>query len=124
MQLYEQIEKSFFEHFERYGVSIEEDEDMFKFESPEPSVILSFLKQFFIKYLQDEVERLEKTVQKDPYELEIIPEEDKGKITDVMLRNGVKMLKNQDGKEFRWGYNQAISDQITYITNQIKELEV
>lgn len=92
---------------------------------PKDEIVIPYsaFKQSFIKYLQSEVERLEKTVQKDPYELEVILEEDKGKITDVMLRNCVKMLKNQDGKEFRWGYNQAISDQITHIKSQIKELQ-
>lgn len=29
--------------FERYGISISEDEDTFRFESPEPSVILTFI---------------------------------------------------------------------------------
>lgn len=92
---YEQIEKSFFEHFERYGVSMDEDEDTFKFESPEPSVILSFLKQSFIKYLKDEVERL--NLIKDYY---------MSSKMDVGIHNVAFLI-----------------DQITHITNQIKELE-
>lgn len=98
---FKQIEKSFFEHFARYGVSIDEDEDMFKFESPEPSVILSFLKQSFIKYLQSEVERLEKSKKEKPSD-------------KAYVYTGIEVDR----------YNQAISDQITHITNQIKGLEV
>lgn len=109
---FKQIEKSFFEHFARYGVSIDEDEDMFKFESPEPSVILSFLKQSFIKYLKDECERLE-GLTKTGSNGEGLP-----------FENSPDIYGNQRVEAYKKGYNQAISDQITHITNQIKGLEV
>lgn len=92
---YEQIEKSFFEHFARYGVSIDEDEDMFKFESPEPSVILSFLKQSFIKYLSGEVEAC----------------------------NQYKTFYNPVGDEFNKGKHKAMDDIVERLQAQIKELE-
>mgnify|MGYP006057505713 CR=1 FL=1 len=110
---YEQIEKSFLEHFERYGVSMDEDEDTFKFESPEPSVILSFLKQSFIKYLQSEVERLEKskkTLKNNHPELE-----------EAGMNCECSKCMMDFGKND--GFNQAISDQITHLQAQIKELE-
>lgn len=65
--------------------------------------VKSFLKQSFIKYLQSEVERLEKSKK------EILP------------------YKEGETSYSQWlvaeGYNLAISDQITHITNQLKELE-
>ena len=66
--------------------------------------IKSFLKQSFIKYLQSEVERLEKS-KKDEFNPDVdghIPFAKTMRIT---------------------GYNQAISDHITHLQAQIKELE-
>lgn len=104
MQLYEQIEKSFLEHFERYGVSMDEDEDTFKFESPEPSVILSFLKQSFIKFLEDECERL-KTQFQDEHPVDCI--------------DGETPVETYGYEET---HNQALSDTISHYQNMIKEL--
>lgn len=39
----EKLGDDFVREFERYGISICEDEDSFKFESPEPSIILSYV---------------------------------------------------------------------------------
>lgn len=61
----------------------------------------SFLKQSFIKYLQSEVERLEKSKKEKPSD-------------KAYVYTGIEVDR----------YNQAISDQITHITNQIKGLEV
>lgn len=86
---YEQIEKEFddCEHLET-GMC-----DM--------NVAKSFLKQSFIKYLKDEVERLEK-----------------------MKHNiGYKVFSDQIKDEDAWIYAEIYSDQITHITNQIRELE-
>ena len=60
----------------------------------------SFLKQSFIKYLQGEVERLEKQ-----------------KYNNQEYKEGVP------ASHYMEGYDKAISDQITHFTNQIKELE-
>lgn len=105
---FKQIEKSFFEHFARYGVSIDEDEDMFKFESPEPSVILSFLKQSFIKYLQEQVKEAENKIRFIGGETYCV----------FCKQHRAAGECNCDG------WNEAKIDQITHITNQIKGLEV
>lgn len=105
---FKQIEKSFFEHFARYGVSIDEDEDMFKFESPEPSVIISFLKQSFIKYLQEQVKEAENKIRFIGGETYCV----------FCKQHRAAGECNCDG------WNEAKIDQITHITNQIKGLEV
>lgn len=59
-----------------------------------------FLKQSFIKYLQSEVERL-KATEKETY----------------------KTNRDFIYDQVEQGYNQAISDQITHLQAQVKELE-
>lgn len=68
----------------------------------------SFLKQSFIKYLQSEVERLENSKKKE------LPED------QYML---LDRQEREDYNQDVTGYNQAISDQITHLQAQIKELE-
>lgn len=72
-----------------------------------PDEIKSFLKQSFIKYLQGEVERLEKS-----------KKEEKDTFSTYCECDGECFA------ECSKSYNQAISDQITYYKTQIKELEV
>lgn len=60
----------------------------------------SFLKQSFIKYLQSEVERLEKSKKEKPSD-------------KAYVYTGIEVDR----------YNQAISDQITHLQAQVKELE-
>ena len=103
---YEQILKEFDEKIETYDkdggfIVYVEGYDNQDFDV---DLIKSFLKQSFIKYLKDEVERLEKS-KKDEFNPDVdghIPFAKTMRIT---------------------GYNQAISDQITHLQAQIKELE-
>lgn len=70
---------------------------------------LPLLKQSFIKYLKDECERLEKSKHKIYDNWATTHDRDDERFT--------KLTKEEKS------YNQAISDQITHITNQIRELE-
>ena len=72
--------------------------------------IKSFLKQSFIKYLQSEVERLDGTKQGEIIYIECPHAFDCGGCMDKTDKDAV-------------AYNQSISDQITYLQAQIKELE-
>lgn len=72
-----------------------------------------------IATLEGVVEWAKNVDKKQPHELEAIPEEDKGKLTDAMLRNGLKVMQNQQDMEFRMGYNQAIEDLINELQTQI-----
>ena len=99
--IYEQILKEFDDEFEGELWLGTRD-----YETSHRAEIKSFLKQSFIKYLEGEVERLE-TLEVPPY-----PIEDYSNNNLVALRDGAIM-----------GYNQAISDQITHIKQQIKELQ-
>ena len=75
-------------------------------------MLKSFLKQSFIKYLQNEVRILE------------------SKIETIGLGVGDKIMRRINthpllvSEDIYTGYEIATSDQITHITNQIKELEV
>lgn len=64
----------------------------------------SFLKQSFIKYLKDECERLSKH--------------------EKVCLDECQLDSTGDCNCGMLAYNQAIDDQITHITNQIRELEV
>lgn len=97
---FNEIEKEFDELFVKKVMLIDEPDKLAYEEMKyqvEPEAIKSFLKQSFIKYLKNEVEILERKKVNPAQEYETT---------------------------YYTGYNQAISDQITYITNQIKELEV
>lgn len=63
-------------------------------------MLKSFLKQSFIKYLQSEVERLEKSKKEKPSD-------------KAYVYTGIEVDR----------YNQAISGQITHLQAQVKELE-
>ncbi|MFK5282798.1 hypothetical protein ACI3PL_24850, partial [Lacticaseibacillus paracasei] len=65
----------------------------------EPERIKSFLKQSFIKYLQGEVERLEKRKEWNRKDKEFV-------------------------ETYINGYEHCLQDQITHLQAQIKELEV
>lgn len=104
---FKQILKEFDEKFTYLGRNQIDQQEIILKPYTTPEDIKSFLKQSFIKYLKNECERLEKS---------------KKDVTNGR-ENGLCMC----GESYREcncvGYNQAISDQITYITNQIKELE-
>ena len=72
--------------------------------------IKSFLKQSFIKYLQSEVERLGFAKQEEEIYVECPHAFDCGGCMNKIEKEAVV-------------YNQAISDQITHLQAQIKELE-
>lgn len=75
-----------------------------------PSAV-GYFKQSFIKYLQSEVERLEKT---------LIRNEEFGFCKHCPFHKG----DMEHDFEKCAGHDKAISDQITYLQTQIKELEV
>lgn len=105
---FNEIEKEFEELFVKKVMLIDEPDKLAYEEMKyqvEPEAIKSFLKQSFIKYLKDEVERLEKIKLFTPtcgYE----SEEEKG------FQKGIQAQE----KLF-------ISDQITHLQAQLKELE-
>lgn len=112
---YEQIEKEFEELFVKKVMLIDEPDKLAYEEMKypiEPDAIKSFLKQSFIKYLKDEVERLEKI-----------------KIKPFTSRTGSDILQMQKYNPVVRtdigvvGFNEAISDQIKNLQAQIKELE-
>lgn len=70
----------------------------------------NFLKQSFIKYLQSEVERLDGTKQGEIIYIECPHAFDCGGCMDKTDKDAV-------------AYNQAISDQITHLQAQIKNIE-
>ena len=72
--------------------------------------VKSFLKQSFIKYLQSEVERLGFAKQEEEIYVECPHAFDCGGCMNKIEKEAVV-------------YNQAISDQITHLQAQIKELE-
>ncbi len=71
----------------------------------------SFLKQSFIKYLKDEVEETKAMIAHTPDEVAKLNQHLPSTLQRATYSEAV-------------GYCKAISDQITHITNQIKELEV
>lgn len=77
----------------------------------------SFLKQSFIKYLQWEVERLEKSKRV------IIICSDTSIDEGIACRSCSEGYSSCDNAQQEFIYNQAISDQTTHINNQIKEIE-
>ena len=101
---YEQIEKDYWETFDiNQGTDKINGYPVIKISDTysRPATVEdfeSFLKQSFIKYLKDEVERLEKKIED---------------LKEYPMWN-----------DFVRGQNEELEDQITYITNQIKELEV
>ncbi len=99
LMTYEQIEKEFDEQFNNINIAIVTIESTEGTVSQQPAQdrVNSFLKQSFIKYLKDEVERLEKKIED---------------LKEYSMWN-----------DFVRGQNEELEDQITYITNQIKELE-
>ena len=107
---YEQIEKEFYETSFKW-VDLEDGNGRYILESQAKS----FLKQSFIKYLKGEVERLKKS-KKIGDDFQCYHTDPFGNKTPTVIE---KRLSGEDK-----AYNQAISDQITHITNQIEELEV
>lgn len=85
---------------------------------PFPKDIKSFLKQSFIKYLQGECERLEKSKKENPVTHICLKLEE---ITFTSETSGQKICVHKHEVET---YNQSISDQITHINQQLKELGV
>jgi hypothetical protein len=65
-EIIEGTTESFMKEFERHGVSLSEDEDEFKFESPEPSVILNWHKSQQHKLLQSIVEEINTMMNNTP----------------------------------------------------------
>lgn len=78
----------------------------------------SFLKQSFIKYLQSEVERLEKSKKENPGMHICFPLKE---ITFTSEIDGKEICVHKHQVET---YNQAVSELITYYKAQIKEMEV
>ena len=109
---YEQIEKEFDDEFvfknKRQDGVVAYEEWLSEYSCEE---VKSFLKQSFIKYLQSEVERLEKT---------LIRNEEFGFCKHCSFHKGD--MEHDFGKCA--GHDEAISDQITHLKAQIKELEV
>lgn len=121
---YQQIEKEFDEELPKMisdlvwcvsdgGYKIEshrflsyQDEPVQEYEN-----IKSFLKQSFIKYLKDEVEETKAMIAHTPDEVAKLNQHLPSTLQRATYSEAV-------------GYCKAISDQITHITNQIKELEV
>ncbi len=60
----ETMKERFIKAFEGYGVSMSEDEDNFKFESPEPSVILAFIESELSLSQNRILEEVEKELKK------------------------------------------------------------
>lgn len=94
---YEQIEKEFDENF-AWAIEKKADEEIIDGYKG----IKSFLKQSFIKYLQSEVERLEKELKS--------------------FKNGSVCYPSEPVK-YTEGITDTLEKQITHITNQIRELE-
>lgn len=103
---FKQIEKEFDELFVKKVMLIDEPDKLAYEEMKyqvEPEAIKSFLKQSFIKYLKDECERLSKH--------------------EKVCLDECQLDSTGDCNCGMLAYNQAIDDQITHITNQIRELE-
>lgn len=125
---YEQIEKEFDEKFCSFNLSADErcKECLHKtFDGSSVAdgcvsadeYIKSFLKQSFIKYLEGEVDRLEESKRV------IIICSDTSIEKDIACRSCSEGYSSCDNAQTDFVYNQAISDQITHLQAQIKELQ-
>ena len=103
---YEQIEKEFDEQFVKLSGPAGEPKEWISLTNEgDVKRLKSFLKQSFIKYLQSEVDRLE-TLKQETLD---------------------HPMRSYDGivlDSYNEGYEIVISDQITNLQAQIKELEV
>jgi len=132
---FNEIEKEFEELFVKKVMLIDEPDKLAYEEMKyqvEPEAIKSFLKQSFIKYLKDEVERLEgilKPIQdkEDQHRKEFDIDAERYKYNPSEANLAVMKMHEGSTSAYigglAWGKIQTISDQISHLEAQIKELE-